>query len=246
FQVSSRGAIASAVRSTCPVTGISSSSSTSRSRTGGKASLSGIRVCCGVGALPSAGGERDNRRVSRPDLRRLRRPEKAEEKFLGPLETEVMARLWKRRSATVRDIVEDLARTRELAYTTVMTIMVRLHDKGLLERTREGKTYVYRPAHTRDEHLLARGAEDTADVVAALVLLLALCGISLGLVTLFRQLGATALLIRRLVAQKVALPPSVLRAAEGLDLDGRIDLVADERPFSFCYWFLRPRICLST
>ncbi|TME66436.1 MAG: BlaI/MecI/CopY family transcriptional regulator, partial [Chloroflexi bacterium] len=41
-----------------------------------------------------------------------------------------MARLWKRRSATVRDIVEDLARTRELAYTTVMTIMVRLHDKG--------------------------------------------------------------------------------------------------------------------
>ena len=98
----------------------------------------------------------------------------------------------------------------------------------------------------RVEQLLARGAEDTADVVAALVLLLALCGITLGLVTLFRQLAATALLIRRLVAQKVALPPSVLRASEGLDLDGRIDLVADERPFSFCYWFLRPRICLST
>ena len=99
--------------------------------------------------------------MSRPDLRRLRRPEKAEEKFLGPLETEVMARLWKRRSATVRDIVEDLARTRELAYTTVMTIMVRLHDKGLLERTREGKTYVYRPAHTRDEHR-ARLSRDLA------------------------------------------------------------------------------------
>src|SRR5438128_2876316 len=161
FRVSSRGAIASAVRSTSPVTGISSSSSTSRSRTGGKALLSGIRVCCGVGALPSAGGERDNRRVSRPDLRRLRRPEKAEEKFLGPLETEVMARLWKRRSATVRDIVEDLARTRELAYTTVMPIMVRLHDKGLLERTREGKTYVYCPAHTRDEHR-ARLSRDLA------------------------------------------------------------------------------------
>jgi len=98
----------------------------------------------------------------------------------------------------------------------------------------------------RVEQLLARGAEDIADVVAALVLLLALCGISLGLMTLFRQLAATALLIRRLVAQKVALPPSVLIAADGLDLDSRIDLVADERPFSFCYWFLRPRICLST
>jgi predicted transcriptional regulator len=103
----------------------------------------------------------DNRVVRRPDLRRLRRPEKAEEKFLGPLETEVMVRLWKRRSATVRDIVDDLSRTRELAYTTVMTIMVRLHEKGLLERTREGKTYVYRPSRTRDEHR-ARLSRDLA------------------------------------------------------------------------------------
>jgi Zn-dependent protease with chaperone function len=98
----------------------------------------------------------------------------------------------------------------------------------------------------RVEHLLVRGAEDTADVVAAGVLLLAVCGISLGLVTLFRQLVATAVLIRRLVARKIALPPSVRIAASGLNLDGRIDVVADDRPFSFCYWFLRPRICLST
>jgi BlaR1 peptidase M56 len=98
----------------------------------------------------------------------------------------------------------------------------------------------------RVEQLAARGAEDTADVVAALVLLLAVCGISLGLLALFRQLVATAVLIRRLVAQKVELPFSVVVAANGLDLDGRIDVVADERPFSFCYWFLRPRICLST
>jgi Zn-dependent protease with chaperone function len=98
----------------------------------------------------------------------------------------------------------------------------------------------------RVEQLAARGAEDTADVVAALVLLLAVCGISLGLVVLFRQLVATAMLIRRLVAEKIALPSTVLVAADGLDLDGRIDVVTDERPFSFCYWFLRPRICLST
>ena len=98
----------------------------------------------------------------------------------------------------------------------------------------------------RVEQLAARGAEDTADIVVALVLLLAVCGISLGLLTLFRQLAATAILIRRLVAQKVALPLSVVVAARGLDLDGRIDVVADQRPFSFCYWFLRPRICLST
>ena len=71
---------------------------------------------------------------------------------LGPLESAVMDRLWKRGSATVRDIVDDLARTRSLAYTTVMTIMTRLHAKGLLQRVREGKTYVYRPAFTKEEH----------------------------------------------------------------------------------------------
>ena len=98
----------------------------------------------------------------------------------------------------------------------------------------------------RAEQLAARGAEDTADVVAVLVLVLAVCGIALGLVTLFRQLVATAVLIRRLVAQKIELPASVVLAASGLRLDGRIDVVTDERPFSFCYWFLRPRICLST
>jgi hypothetical protein len=98
----------------------------------------------------------------------------------------------------------------------------------------------------RVEQLIARGPEDTADVVAALVLILAICGISLGLLTLFRQLVATAMLIRRLVARKVAMPSSVASAASGLELDGKIDVVVDERPFSFCYWFLRPRVCLST
>ena len=100
----------------------------------------------------------------------------------------------------------------------------------------------------RSVALAASGLEldGRIDVVAALVLILASCGISLGLATLFRQLAATAMLIRRLVSQKVAEPRSVAFAASGLELDGKIDVVADGRPFSFCYWFLRPRICLST
>jgi predicted transcriptional regulator len=84
-------------------------------------------------------------------VRRLKRIG-TEEKFLGPLEAVVMERLWKRERATVRDIVDDLGRTRELAYTTVMTIMTRLHAKGLLGRVRDGKTYVYKPALSRAEH----------------------------------------------------------------------------------------------
>ena len=87
------------------------------------------------------------------DLRRLKRARRnGPNTFLGPLETAVMERLWKRRQATVRDVVEDLAKSRSLAYTTVMTIMTRLQAKGLLARERDGKTYVYRPALTRAEH----------------------------------------------------------------------------------------------
>jgi len=83
-------------------------------------------------------------------LRRIRRAVAGD--LLGPLETAVMDRVWKRGPLTVRDIVDDLARSRGLAYTTVMTVMVRLHGKGLLARERTGKTYVYRAAFTRDEH----------------------------------------------------------------------------------------------
>ncbi|HZP95014.1 MAG TPA: BlaI/MecI/CopY family transcriptional regulator [Candidatus Limnocylindria bacterium] len=83
-------------------------------------------------------------------LRRIRRAATGD--LLGPLESAVMARLWKRGPATVRDVVEELGRTRDLAYTTVMTVMVRLHAKGLLARERNGKTYVYRAVRSREEH----------------------------------------------------------------------------------------------
>ena len=86
------------------------------------------------------------------DVRRLRRAPSGRERFLGPLESAVMERMWARRTATVRDIVDDLAKRRQLAYTTVMTIMTRLHEKGLLARERDGKGYTYRPAFSREEH----------------------------------------------------------------------------------------------
>lgn len=86
------------------------------------------------------------------DVRRLRRANPGTDRFLGPLESAVMDEMWDRGQATVREIVDDVGRRRDLAYTTVMTIMSRLHEKGLLVRERDGKGYVYRPAFSRDEH----------------------------------------------------------------------------------------------
>ena len=55
-------------------------------------------------------------------------------KILGDLEADVMEAIWALGHATVHDVLERLAAAdRELAYTTVMTVMSRLADKGLLE-----------------------------------------------------------------------------------------------------------------
>ena len=90
------------------------------------------------------------------------------------------------------------------------------------------------------------GTADIASVVAVLVLILATFGVTLGLASLFRQLLATLSLIRRLLSRRVTVSRRVGDVAARLELAGRIDVVRDPRPFSFCYWFRRPRICLST
>ena len=97
--------------------------------------------------------------------------------------------------------------------------------------------------------VLASGAGGVADLpafVALLVLALATLGFVLGLSSLFRQLLATLSLIRSLLAGRIPTPERVAVVASGADLRGRVDVVRDARPFSFCYWFRSPRICLST
>jgi beta-lactamase regulating signal transducer with metallopeptidase domain len=94
--------------------------------------------------------------------------------------------------------------------------------------------------------LVTGAAADTASVVAVLVLILATFGVALGLLSLLRQLLATLSLIRTLLSRRVTVSRRVGGIAASLGLAGRIDLVRDSRPFSFCYWFRRPRICLST
>ena len=71
----------------------------------------------------------------------------------GDLEAVVMDRLWSwRRSATVREVVEDLQADRRIAYTTVMTVMDNLHSKGWLRRELDGRAYRYEPVATREQY----------------------------------------------------------------------------------------------
>ena len=84
---------------------------------------------------------------------------------LYELETKVMDRLWSLGEATVRDVLAAInaGAEKELAYTTVMTVLQRLDTKGLAVRRREGRTDVYSPRLTRDAYQDARAeAEVTA------------------------------------------------------------------------------------
>jgi predicted transcriptional regulator len=72
-------------------------------------------------------------------------------KVLGPLETDIMQIVWQDERSTVKKIHRKLSQTREIAYTTVMTTMSRLAEKGVLKRHREGLAYVYTPAISEDD-----------------------------------------------------------------------------------------------
>jgi predicted transcriptional regulator len=73
-------------------------------------------------------------------------------KVLGALENEIMEIIWgKGNEVCVRDVYEVLAGRREIAYTTVMTIMGRLTEKTLLCRRKEGNTFYFLPAVTQAE-----------------------------------------------------------------------------------------------
>ncbi|RRR75585.1 MAG: BlaI/MecI/CopY family transcriptional regulator [Candidatus Viridilinea halotolerans] len=72
-------------------------------------------------------------------------------KVLGPLETEIMQILWEDERNTVKKVHRRLAQQRDIAYTTVMTTMSRLAEKGVLNRYREGLAYVYSPAITEED-----------------------------------------------------------------------------------------------
>ena len=72
-------------------------------------------------------------------------------KVLGPLETDIMQVIWHDDCGTVKKVHRSLAQNRDIAYTTVMTTMSRLAEKGVLKRQRDGLAYTYTPTLTEDD-----------------------------------------------------------------------------------------------
>ncbi len=94
--------------------------------------------------------------------------------------------------------------------------------------------------------LFAGDGDLFGDAVPALILCLATIGFALGLTALARQLWETLQLIRGLLRRRVPAAAAVARLARELGIGERLDVVANDRPFAFTYWFVRPRVCVST
>ena len=66
-------------------------------------------------------------------------------------ELEILQVIWKKRQCTVRDVHEELTKTKDAGYTTTLKLMQIMHDKGLVERDTTAKTHLYKAIISREQ-----------------------------------------------------------------------------------------------
>lgn len=69
---------------------------------------------------------------------------------LGETEMELLQHVWALKRANVAQVHERVLQTRKIAYTTVMTVLKKLADKGYLQYEKQGNAYIYSPAEAPD------------------------------------------------------------------------------------------------
>lgn len=82
-------------------------------------------------------------------------------KYIKPTESEleILQVLWDRGLASVREVHEELSKTKDAGYTTTLKLMQIMHEKGLVKRDDSVKTHIYQPAVSREKtqkHLLGK------------------------------------------------------------------------------------------
>lgn len=82
-------------------------------------------------------------------------------KYIKPTESEleILQVLWLRGIATVREVHEELGKTKDVGYTTTLKLMQIMHEKGLVKRDESMRTHIYQPAVNKEKtqkHLLEK------------------------------------------------------------------------------------------
>lgn len=82
-------------------------------------------------------------------------------KYVKPTESEleILRVLWEKGTASVREVHEELSRTKDAGYTTTLKLMQIMHEKGIVKRDDSIKTHIYQAAVSREKtqkHLLGK------------------------------------------------------------------------------------------
>lgn len=98
-------------------------------------------------------------------IRKFKINESGLNRFFGPLEAKIMDILWNDVEMTIKDVQQVLDREKETNFNTVMTVMNRLVEKGILHKRAEGRSSLYQPVQSRVEFLNAQSKEMTNELM---------------------------------------------------------------------------------
>jgi predicted transcriptional regulator len=91
--------------------------------------------------------------------------EKGLNRFFGPLEAKIMDTLWTHSELSIKDVQKKLEQERNLNFNTVMTVMNRLLEKGVLTKRMDGRTSLFSPVHSREDFMDIQSREITHELM---------------------------------------------------------------------------------
>ena len=98
-------------------------------------------------------------------IRKFKMNESGLNRFFGPLEAKIMDILWNDMEMTIKEVQLVLDREKLTNFNTVMTVMNRLVEKGILQKRVEGRASVYKPVLSRVEFLNTQSKEMTNELM---------------------------------------------------------------------------------
>lgn len=98
-------------------------------------------------------------------IRKFKINESGLNRFFGPLEAKILDVLWNDGERTIKEVQQVLEKEKATNFNTVMTVMNRLTEKGVLQKRTEGRSSVYKPVTSRTEFLNTQSREMTNELM---------------------------------------------------------------------------------
>ncbi|MGE7624484.1 BlaI/MecI/CopY family transcriptional regulator [Viridibacillus sp. NPDC096237] len=98
-------------------------------------------------------------------IRKFKMNESGLNRFFGPLEAKIMDILWNDVEMTIKDVQQILDQEKLTNFNTVMTVMNRLVDKGILQKKTKGRSSLYKPVLSRKDFLNTQSKEMTNELM---------------------------------------------------------------------------------